>query len=43
MLNFRVLRAWPNWVIVPTVLVLWIFVAVLLAELLGAAPYHQEQ
>jgi hypothetical protein len=40
-LNTRILAAWPNWFIVPAMLALWIFLAVLAGELFGlpaAAP-----
>lgn len=42
MLNVRMLKAWPNWVIIPAMLVFWIVTAALLAELLGAKPFSQE-
>jgi len=43
MINTRLLRAWPNWLIVPTIICFWIVAGVLTAELLGAQPYHTEQ
>jgi hypothetical protein len=42
MINMRLLSAWPNWVIIPTMIVLWMFAGVLVAELLGADPYTTE-
>ena len=42
MLNFRLLSAWPNWLIIPAIAAFWIVIGVLIAELLGAPPYHTE-
>ncbi len=42
MLNFRMLRAWPNYFLVPAMLGFWLILGVLAAELLGAKPYSQE-
>jgi hypothetical protein len=42
MLNPRLLAAWPNWVIIPVMIAIWIAVGVLGAELLGADPYVKE-
>lgn len=42
MLNFRILKAWPNYFIVPAMLGFWLIFGVLAAELLGAAPFHKE-
>lgn len=41
--NVAILRAWPNWLIIPAMLALWVVVGVLCAELLGAQPWHAEQ
>jgi hypothetical protein len=42
MINTRILAAWPNWIIIPAMLLLWLIVGVLGAELLGAQPYTSE-
>jgi hypothetical protein len=42
MLNMRLLTAWPNYLVVPVIAAFWIVIAVLVAELLGAAPFHTE-
>jgi hypothetical protein len=42
MLNTRLLAAWPNYFIIPAMLVAWIVVGVLAAELLGAEPWTKE-
>jgi hypothetical protein len=39
MLNVRLLRAWPNYLAVPAILLIWVVAGVLAAELLGAKPY----
>lgn len=41
MVNLRLLTAWPNYVAIPTILLLWVVAGVLLAELLGAKPYTE--
>lgn len=43
MLNYRIMRAWPNWLIIPAMILLWMFAGVLVAEVLGAPPYTKEQ
>jgi hypothetical protein len=42
MFNARILAAWPNWLIVPLMLAMWIAAGVLLAETLGGEPYTSE-
>lgn len=42
MLNYRILSAWPNWFVIPAMILLWMFAGVLIAEALGADPYTQE-
>lgn len=42
MFNGAVLRAWPNWVLIPLMLAFWVMIYTLGAELLGAAPSHTE-
>jgi hypothetical protein len=43
MLNTKILSAWPNWLIIPAMVGIWIVAAVLGAELVGAAPWHSEK
>lgn len=43
MLNSRLLRAWPNYLVIPAILAFWIVFAVLVSELLGAAPFTTEK
>ena len=40
-LNLRILRAWPNYLIIPIMVVIWIVVGVLGTELLGAPPFNK--
>ena len=42
MLNWRIVAAWPNWLVIPTMLAFWVIIGVLMAELFGAAPHHSE-
>ncbi len=42
MLNWRILKAWPNWIIIPVMVAFWLVAAVLVSELLGAAPHTAE-
>ncbi len=38
-MNGRLLRAWPNYVLIPAIAAYWIVIGVLVAELFGAAPF----
>lgn len=40
MINTRILRAWPNWWLVPAMLTFWVVLGVLASRALGA-PTHE--
>jgi hypothetical protein len=40
-LNFHILKAWPNWLTIPVMGAFWVVIIVLVARLLGAAPAQQ--
>ena len=42
MLNLRILSAWPNYLIIPAMVALWVVAGVLVSEILGMKPWHQE-
>jgi hypothetical protein len=42
MFNAAILRAWPNYFIVPLMVLMWVVVAVLAMQVLGAKPWHSE-
>lgn len=43
MLNWRLLSAWPNYLIVPTMLLFWVVFGLLIAQLIGAVPNQKAQ
>jgi hypothetical protein len=42
-MNSRLLRAWPNYVLIPAIAAYWIVIGCLVAELFGAAPFTHKQ
>lgn len=43
MLNFAILKAWPNYFVIPVIVVFWVVIGVLVAELLGDSPFSENQ
>jgi hypothetical protein len=41
-MNTRLLRAWPNYLLIPAIAAYWLVVGVLVAELFGAPPFESE-
>lgn len=43
MVNLRILSSWPNWAVIPAMLVIWLVAGVLALQLVGSTPWHQDQ